>query len=140
MIREVVSCIYIQTCCPLQLLDLWLTNNVISLALVVTVINDFEDPCSLNSQLIIDVCMWVPSIFCFFSYSFSIWCQLCEPFLLSEHRLCKESIVIAKKFDFEILTYLYVFRSPKFIYAIFSVMYGCVCACVCVYVSEYDSV
>ena len=39
--------------------------------------------------------------------------------LLSEHVLCKESIVIAKKFDFEILTYLYVLRSREFIYAIF---------------------
>ena len=55
--------------------------------------------------------------------------------LLSEHILCKESIVIVKRFDFEILTYLYVFRSPEFIYAIFGVMY--VCMCVCVYVCVY---
>ena len=47
-------------------------------------------------------------------------------FLLSE--LCKESIVIVKKFDCEILTYLYVLRSPKFIYA-FS---GYVCMYMCV--------
>ena len=57
-------------------------------------------------------------------------------FLLSGHILCKESIVIAKKFDFEIFTYLYVFRSPEFIYAIFTVIYVCVCA----FVSEHDSV
>ena len=29
-----------------------------------------------------------------------------------------------KKFDFEIFIYLYVFRSPEFIYAIFAVMYA----------------
>ena len=55
-----------------------------------------------------------------------------ETFLLSEHILCKESIVIVKEFDFEILTYLYVLRSPEFIYAIFGVMYVCMCLCVCV--------
>ena len=44
-------------------------------------------------------------------------------FLLSEHILCKESIVIVKKFDFEILMYLYTLRSPEFIYDIFGVMY-----------------
>ena len=49
--------------------------------------------------------------------------------LLSEHILRKESIVIMKKFDFEILMYLYVLRSPEFIYAIFTVMYVCVCVC-----------
>ena len=32
-------------------------------------------------------------------------------FLLSEHILCKERIAIVKKFDFEILTHLYVLRS-----------------------------
>ena len=58
--------------------------------------------------------------------------------LLSEHILCKESIVIVKEFDFEIFTYLCVFRSPEFLYAIFMVMY--VCMCVCVYVNEHDSV
>ena len=52
-------------------------------------------------------------------------------FLLSEHILCKESIAIAKKVDFEILAYLYVFRSPEFIYAIFVVLYECMCVCVC---------
>ena len=46
-------------------------------------------------------------------------------FLLSEHILYKESIVILKKFDFEISTYIYVLRSPEFIYAIFGVMYVC---------------
>ena len=50
-------------------------------------------------------------------------------FLLSEHILGKESIVIVRKFDFEILTYLYVLRSPKFIYDIFGVMYVCMCVC-----------
>ena len=56
-------------------------------------------------------------------------------FLLSEHILCKESIVIVKKFDLEILTYAYVLGSLEFIYAIFAVMYVCmfvrVCVCVC---------
>ena len=52
--------------------------------------------------------------------------------LLSKHILCKKSIVIEKKFDFEILTYLYVFRSPEFLCAIFTVMYICICVCVCV--------
>ena len=55
-------------------------------------------------------------------------------FLLSGHILCKESIVIMKKFDFKILAYLYVLRSPEFMHAIFTVMY------VCMYVSEHDSV
>ena len=64
----------------------------------------------------------------------------CENLLLSEHILCKESIVIVKKFHFEILTYLYVLRSPEFIYAIFAVMYVCMYVCMCVYVSEDDSV
>ena len=57
-------------------------------------------------------------------------------FLLFEHILCKESIVIVKKIDFEILTYLYVLKSPEFIYAIFAVMYACIGACVCVCVCE----
>ena len=52
-------------------------------------------------------------------------------FLLSEYRLCKESVVIVKKFDLEILTHLYIFRSPEFIYSIFTVMHVCVCVCVC---------
>ena len=66
--------------------------------------------------------------------------------LLSEHILCKKSIVIVKNFDFEILMYLYFLRSPEFIYAIFGVMYVCVFVrvCVrmyvCVYMSEHDSV
>ena len=46
-------------------------------------------------------------------------------FLLSEHILCKESILIVKKFDFEILTYLFVSKPAEFIYAIFTVMYTC---------------
>ena len=48
-------------------------------------------------------------------------------FLLFEHILCEESIIIGKKFDFEILMYLYILRFPEFIYAIFEVMYVCVC-------------
>ena len=54
------------------------------------------------------------------------------PFLLSEHILCKKNIVIVKKFDLEIFTYLYVLRSPEFIYAIFTVMYVFICVWVCV--------
>ena len=50
-----------------------------------------------------------------------------EKILLSERILCMESIVIVKNFDFEILTYLYVFGSPEFIYAIFTAMYICMC-------------
>ena len=49
-------------------------------------------------------------------------------------------MVIVKKFDFEILTHLYVLRSPEFIYAIFAVMYVCMCVCVYVCVREHDSV
>ena len=45
--------------------------------------------------------------------------------------LCKETIVVMKKFEFGILTYLNVLRSPEFIYAIFSVMH------VCMYVSVH---
>ena len=72
-----------------------------------------------------------------------------DVFLLSEHILCKESIVIGKKFDFEILTYLYVLRflthlyalrPPELIYAIFGVMHVCMRVCMCVYVSDHDSV
>ena len=55
-----------------------------------------------------------------------------QHFLHSEHILCKESIVIVKEFDFEIFTYLYVFRSPEIIYAILTVMCVCLCVCVCV--------
>ena len=47
--------------------------------------------------------------------------------LLSEHILCKENIVIVKKFDFEILTHSYVLRSSEFIYSTF-------CGGVCMYV------
>ena len=71
------------------------------------------------------------------------WLDLPSPVILllfSEHTLCKESIVIVKKLDFEILTYLNVFRPPEFIYAIF---YGDVCMyvnmCAGVYMSETDS-
>ena len=56
--------------------------------------------------------------------------------------LFTESIVIVKKFDFQILKYLYVLSPLEFIYAIFGVMHVrmCVCAYVCVYVSEHDSI
>ena len=50
-------------------------------------------------------------------------------FSLSEHIQSKESFVIMKKFDFRILTYLYILRSPKFIYGIFVAMYGWMCVC-----------
>ena len=48
--------------------------------------------------------------------------------LLSEHIILgKKRIVIAKKFEFEILTYLCVFMSPEIIYATFTMLYVCVC-------------
>ena len=47
--------------------------------------------------------------------------------------LRKKSIVIVKKFDFEIFTYLYVFRSPEFIYAIFTVIWE-----MCVQINSLD--
>ena len=60
--------------------------------------------------------------------------------LLSERVFCKESIVIMKKFDFEIFTCLCVLRSPEFIYVIFMVIYACrrFCACACMHVSEQN--
>ena len=39
----------------------------------------------------------------------------------------KENITIMKKYDFEILTYLKVFRSPEFICIVFVVMYARIC-------------
>ena len=56
-------------------------------------------------------------------------------FFISEHILCKESIMILKKFNFEILTHLYILRSHEFIYAILVT-----CIYMCVYVSEYNRV
>ena len=47
-----------------------------------------------------------------------------------------------KKFDYEILIYLYISRYSEFIYAIFTVVYVCmyvcvyVCMCVCMYVCD----
>ena len=73
--------------------------------------------------------------FCLCRVAESAIIQNCH-FLLSERMLCKISVVIVKKFDFEILTYLYVLRPPEFIYAIFKVIY----VYVCMYVSEHDSV
>ena len=66
-----------------------------------------------------------------------MWC-ITAAFLLSKHILCKENIVNVRKFDFEILTHLY-FRSPEFIYAIFMVMYVCVCVYVCMWVNTIVS-
>ena len=63
-----------------------------------------------------------------------------KKFLHFEHILCKECIVIVKKFDFEILTYLYVMWSSEFIYAIFKVTYVCMCAFICAHVGEHDGV
>ena len=76
-----------------------------------------------------------------FTYSFLKTYRIAKKFrfLLSEHILCKGNIVIVKKFDIDILTYLYVLRSPEFIYAIFGEMYVCMCVCACVYESEHDS-
>ena len=52
-------------------------------------------------------------------------------FLLSEHILCKESIVIMKEIDFEILTNLYFFRFSDSIYAIFTMTCARLCVCTC---------
>ena len=49
------------------------------------------------------------------------WFWLDFLFLLSEHIMCilnKESIVIMRKFDFEMLIYVYGLRSPEFVSAI----------------------
>ena len=59
-------------------------------------------------------------------------------FFLSEHITFKKNIVIVKKFDFEILAYLYILGSSEFIYSIVTVINVCVCACV--YVIDHDSV
>ena len=59
--------------------------------------------------------------------------QLFAFFFLFEHMLRKESFVI-KKIDLEIMTDLYVLRTPEFIYAIFIEMY------VLMYVSEHDRI
>ena len=60
-----------------------------------------------------------------------------QSFLLSEHIPRKESIAAVNNFNFEILTYLCIFRSPEFIYVIFTVIYVCMCVCVCVYVCTW---
>ena len=65
-------------------------------------------------------------------YLFSIWITLLQNFfffLFPSIYYVRECIVIVKKLDFQILTYLYVFRYPEFIYVIFTVMYACVCVC-----------
>ena len=58
-------------------------------------------------------------------------------FLLSEHILCKESIAILKKINFQIFTYLYVFRSPEF-FMLF--LQWCRYIFVYICVSEHDSI
>ena len=62
-------------------------------------------------------------------------CSIC--LLLSDRIQWMESIVIMKKFDFEILTFLYFLRSPEFTDAI---LRRCMYICVYVYVSEPNSV
>ena len=59
------------------------------------------------------------------------------PFLLSEHILCEETIVIMKKTTYRFFTYLYVLTASKLVCAIVKVMY--VCKCARVYESEHDS-
>ena len=54
------------------------------------------------------------------------------PFLPSEHILCKESIVTVKKFDFEILTYLYVSGIHLYYFRDDVCMYVCMCVSLCV--------
>ena len=84
--------------------------------------------------------MWIHKkrIITYVSSLYFVYYIQTEHFLLSEHILCKESIAIVKKLDFEILFYLNVLRSPEFIYAIFKVMYVrmCVCVSVCMCVCE----
>ena len=48
-------------------------------------------------------------------------------FTFRTYILYKESIAIEEKFDFEILIYLYVLRSPEFNYGIYTVVYACMC-------------
>ena len=59
----------------------------------------------------------------------------CIYFLLSEHIVRKESIVIVKKFDFEILTYFCILRSAELFLCYFCGdvrMHVCMCVCMCV--------
>ena len=65
-------------------------------------------------------------------FIFVFWENTPTLFLLPKHVLCEESIAINKLFDFEILIYWYILRSPEFIYAIFMVVY--------VYVSKHDCI
>ena len=46
---------------------------------------------------------------------------------------------IVKKFNFEILMYFCFLRSLEFIYAIFGMMYACMCVCVCMWVNTISS-
>ena len=41
----------------------------------------------------------------------------------------RKGIILMKKLVFKILTHSYVLRVPEFIYAIFAVMYACMCIC-----------
>ena len=59
----------------------------------------------------------------------NVYLERIGTFLLSKYILRKESVVIMKKFDFDILTYLYVLRSREFNYTIFTMMYACMCVC-----------
>ena len=56
---------------------------------------------------------------------------LCRSFYYSNMLLHKENVIIVKKFDIEILTYLYVLKSLEFIYATFTVIYVCMYECMC---------
>ena len=44
-------------------------------------------------------------------------------FLLPEHILCEKSILVMKIFEFKILIFSYVLKSPEFIYATFTAAY-----------------
>ena len=65
----------------------------------------------------------------------NVYLERIGTFLLSKYILRKESVVIMKKFDFDILTYLYVLRSPEYIYAFLQWRIY-----MCVYVIEQESV
>ena len=58
-------------------------------------------------------------------------------YLHFEHKLRKESIIIMKKFDFEILTYLEVLRSPDFIHVTYVIIVMYVFMCACMYVRVF---
>ena len=45
-----------------------------------------------------------------------------------------------KKYDFDILTYLYVLRAPEFVHTIFTVMYACMCVCMRLIMAAFKNV